>query len=223
MGKIVNSKTDKSGLKTRLEPEAYFQPGYLTKKRLITYWYQIDETLRLGANTILEIGPGNRFVTCCLERMGRHVNTLDIDYRLSPDCAGSVIDIPFRDSTFDAVMCFEVVEHLPFKYFPEALKEIRRVAKTYAVISMPDYERVYRIDIQLPKIGNIKKLISIPRLKKPAFSFNGEHFWEICRAGYSLNTIISCIQDIGFDVKNHYRVFEHPYHHFFILQKVSDR
>lgn len=130
----MNSKGDKPGLKPQLEPEIYFRPGYLNKKRFITYWHQIDEAHRLGPSTILEIGPGNRVVTGCLNRMGMRVNTLDIDYRLSPDCAGSVTDIPFRDSTFDVVICFEVLEHLPFQYFPAALKEIRRVSSTYAVI-----------------------------------------------------------------------------------------
>jgi hypothetical protein len=219
----VNFERDKPGLRPQLEPDIYFQPRYLTKKRFITYWHQIDEAHRLGSNTILEIGPGNRFVTDCLRRMGRRVNTLDIDYRLSPDCAGSVTDIPFRDSAFEVVICVEVLEHLPFHCFTPALKEIRRVSSTYAVISIPDYRRAYRIDIQVPRIGNIKKLIGLPRLKKPAFRFNGEHFWEIGRAGYPLQTIIRGIQDAGFDIKRHYRVFENPYHHFFILKKVSDR
>ncbi|MHA1380617.1 MAG: hypothetical protein ACTSRG_19795 [Candidatus Helarchaeota archaeon] len=49
--------------------------------------------------------------------------------------------------------------------------------------------------------------------------FNGEHYWEIGKAGYPLSKIIKDIQKTGFEVEKTYRVFENPYHRFFILRK----
>jgi len=50
-------------------------------------------------------------------------------------------------------------------------------------------------------------------------NFDGQHYWEIGKAGYSLNKIINEIQKTGFKVEKTYRIFENPYHRFFILKK----
>jgi 2-polyprenyl-3-methyl-5-hydroxy-6-metoxy-1,4-benzoquinol methylase len=48
---------------------------------------------------------------------------------------GSLYDLPFRDSSFDLVLCLEVLEHLKD---PEAgLRELRRVTRRHIVISVP--------------------------------------------------------------------------------------
>ena len=48
---------------------------------------------------------------------------------------------------------------------------------------------------------------------------NGEHYWEIGRAGYPLRKVIGEMRDVGFEIKKTYRVFEMPYHRFFVLVK----
>jgi hypothetical protein len=53
--------------------------------------------------------------------------------------------------------------------------------------------------------------------------FNGEHYWEIGKAGYplSISKNIKDIQRSGFKIERTYRIFEHPYHRFFILKKIN--
>jgi ubiquinone/menaquinone biosynthesis C-methylase UbiE len=48
---------------------------------------------------------------------------------------GSIYDIPFKDRSFDLVICNEVLEHVddPGK----ALSELERVTKKYCLISVP--------------------------------------------------------------------------------------
>jgi len=75
--------------------------------------------------------------------------------------------------------------------------------------------------MQIPKIGEIKKLIPLPRLKKPIHKFDGEHHWEIGKIGYPLDRITNSIKKKGFNIKRTYRIFEHPYHRFFILKKIE--
>jgi len=74
--------------------------------------------------------------------------------------------------------------------------------------------------LQIPKIGEIKWLIPLPRLRKPAHNFDGEHYWEIGKTGYSLHKIVNDIQNTGFKIEKTYRVFENPYHRSFILKKI---
>jgi len=204
-------------MKFQVEPNHYFCQPYDTKERFISYWHQINEIIKLTPQQVLEIGLGNRFVSTYLKERRINITTLDIDKKLNPDVAGNVLEIPFTDNYFDAVACYEVLEHLPYENFTEALSEIFRVSKLYVILSIPDGSRVYRFYVHIPKVGIFKKLIPFPRLKSPIHNFDGEHYWEIGKAGYSLKKIITDIERTGFNIKKTYRIFEQPYHRFFIL------
>lgn len=199
--------------------EHYYRPSYDSKERFISYWYQINEIIKFKPESILEIGIGNKFVSNYLKDRGFKITTLDIDKRLNPDVVSSILSIPFSSESFDVVACYEVLEHLPYHNFNKALTEMHRVCINYTILSLPDVNRIYRLDIQIPRIGEIKKLIPLPRVKKLVPKFNGQHHWEIGLRDYSLEKILLEIQKIGFEIKKTYRIFEFPYHRFFILTK----
>jgi len=208
-------------MKLQVEPNHYFNKSYDSKERFISYWTQINEIIKLNPKEVLDIGIGNGFVSNYLKKRGINLTTLDIDKRLNPDIVGSVLKLPFANKSFNVVTCYEVLEHLPYKDFNKALSEISRVSRPYAILSIPDANRVYRLSIQIPKIGYIKKLIPLPRLKRLIHNSDGEHYWEIGKVGYPLNKITSDIQSAGFKIERIYRVFEIPYHRFFILKKIT--
>lgn len=203
----------------QVEPNHYFNEFYDSKERWISYWHQINEIIKLNPKKVLEIGIGNGFVSKYLKERKLNIVTLDIDNRLNPDVVGSVLNIPLEDNSFDVVACYEVLEHLPYENFGRALSEIFRVSNSYAILSLPDVSRVYRLYIQIPKVGTFKRLMPLPRIKIPIHKFDGEHYWEIGKAGYSLNRIIEDIQKAGFKIEKTYRIFENPYHRFFIARK----
>lgn len=219
--KDEKKKTDK--LEPQVESSHYLRKEYNDKKRFITYWHQINELIELEAASILEIGIGNGLVANYLKQRGLNVTTMDIDERLNPDCVGSVLNMPFSDKYFEVVACFEVLEHLPYEDFPGALSEIHRVSSKYAVLSLPDSTRAYRLNIQVPKIGELMKLIPLPRLRPLKHEFDGEHYWEVGKAGYPLHRILGDIDKAGFRVVKMYRVFETPYHRFFVLTKSEKK
>lgn len=116
--------------------------------------------------------------------------------------------------------CYEILEHLPYGNFHKVISEIFRVSKSYAILSTPDARRVYRFNVQIPKFGEVKRLIALPRFRKFIHKFNGEHYWGIGKSGYSLNKITNDIQKSTFKIEKTYRVFEHPYHMSFMLRKI---
>lgn len=201
------------------EPTHYYD-NYDSKKRFCSYWHQIQEIILLKPTSILEIGIGNGLVSKYLRQKGFNVMTLDIDKRLNPDVEGSVLNVPFSDGAFEIVACYELLEHLPYENFEKALSEIFRVSVSYALLSLPDVNRVYRLYLQISKFREVRKLIPIPRLRRSVHHFNGQHNWEIGKAGYSLSKIINDIIGLGFNIEKTYRVFEMPYHRFFILKKI---
>jgi len=203
----------------RESSDHYFQAEYDNKGRFISYWHQVSELMSLKPVKVLEIGFGNGFLSAYLRRRGMPVTTLDIDAGLNPDITGSVLSIPLGDGAFDAVGCFEVLEHLPYGDFPRALAEIRRVACKSVVLSLPDHSAVYRLDIELPLLGEIRRLIPHPFPRPVPHVFDGTHYWVIGKAQYPLSRIEADMKAAGFEIGRTYRVFEFYGHRFFVLHK----
>ena len=201
------------------KPEDYFIPAYDTKGRFISYWYQINEILGREPRRVLEVGVGNKFVSGYLDSRGVEVVTVDIDERLEPDVTAPVTVIPFADASFDVVFCCQVLEHLPYENFRPALQELRRVASGIVLISLPDSRSYMKFTLQFSDWAATHRLLSHPRLKGRELSDAGEHHWEIGRRGYPLKRIKGDIRAAGLNTVRTHRIFENPYHHFFILER----
>jgi len=78
--------------------------------------------------------------------------------------------------------------------------------------------RAYHLYLQIPKIGDIRKLIEFPHRKQIIHKFDGEHYWEIGKKDFPLSKIIYDINSTGFTVIKTYRIFEFSYHRFFVLK-----
>lgn len=206
----------------QVEPDHYFSIGYDSKGRFCSYWHQINEIFSLKPGKVLEIGVGNGFVSKYLRERGLNIVTLDIDRRLKPDMLGTILALPFVDESFDFVGCYEVIEHLPFSDLNKALSEIFRVSNSFALLSTRDVSRFFRFSVEVPFIGEIKRFIPLPQLWKPVHHFDGQHYWEIGKAGYPLERIVTEMQKVGFQIIRTYRVFEKCQHRFFILRKRGE-
>lgn len=194
--------------------QSYYSWEYDKMERFLSYWHQIDQLRRLAPTTILEVGIGNGFVSEYLRKKNISVVTFDMEASLNPDVVGTVLQLPFKDSAFDAVLCCEILEHLPYVSFIACLKELARVSKRHFVISLPDREFAFPL-----RVGYSKKLFIIPRFMRRNFEINSMHQWEIGQWGLSSARLIRQIRAAGLIVKNTYRIFENPYHRFFVLVK----
>jgi SAM-dependent methyltransferase len=87
------------------------------------------------ARRIIEAVPEIALTGCDVSSMA-----LEIAASANPEgrfVAGSVVDLPFPDRSFDVVGCFEVLEHLPGDLPRRALSELARVARRAVVLSVP--------------------------------------------------------------------------------------
>ncbi|MEA2432009.1 MAG: hypothetical protein QOI19_2482 [Thermoleophilaceae bacterium] len=116
----------------------YESRAYLTKERLCSFWHQVDEVLALAPSRVLEVGPGPGLVTGWMKDAGVEVVTHDLDPEVRPQVEGSVTAIPLDDGAVDVTLCGQVLEHLPWADVPQALREIARVSRTGAVLTVPD-------------------------------------------------------------------------------------
>ena len=65
-------------------------------------------------------------------------NALSIGKNLHPHLAighGDIYDLPYKDDSFDMVICSEVLEHLAFP--AKAMEELVRVSKKYCLLAVP--------------------------------------------------------------------------------------
>jgi SAM-dependent methyltransferase len=87
------------------------------------------------ARRVIDAAPGISLTGCDVSR-----SALEIAAAANPEArfvAGSVVDLPFPDRSFDVVGCFEVLEHLPGNLPRRALSELGRVARHAVVLSVP--------------------------------------------------------------------------------------
>ena len=184
--------------------------------RWVSYYHQINEVLLQNPASVLEVGKGDG-VTGMYLKTNTDVSyrCLDIAEDLNPDIIGTVTDIPLEDKSVDVACCFEVLEHLPFEKFSVALAELSRIAKSAVIISLPHPGPTISINLRFPVVGSLKHVWKMPW--PSVHHFNGNHYWEIGKRGYSLSKIRSHLRSIG-KIEKDFIPPEDPYHHFFVIK-----
>lgn len=102
-----------------------------------------------GRRSVLDVGARDGYVTGQLAALFESVTALDLE---APQIAmervtcvaGDATRLDFSDDSFDAVVCTEVLEHIPCGLLEKACAEIARVARYDVVIGVP-----YRQDLRL--------------------------------------------------------------------------
>jgi|SRR3989344_1906584 len=189
---------------------------YSFEGRFVSYYWQLREVLALNPQSVLEVGAGDRvFGNFLKENTDVLYVCVDIAEDLRPDVVGSVLALPFPDKSHDVVCAFEVLEHLPFEQFDKALSELCRVARTYAAISIPHFGPMLSFSLKIPFLPQIRCAFKIPFPRRHVF--NGEHYWELGKGGFSPALIRQKLSVYG-EVVRDFVPFGNPYHHFFVIK-----
>lgn len=107
--------------------------------------------LPTDVRSVLDAGCGNGVLTNLLDGQTSVVG-IDRSYAAlqwvsSSKCQGDLVELPFADNTFDAVVSTEVLEHLPTPLFAQVLDEMVRVTRRYILISVP-----YDEDLEIGRV-----------------------------------------------------------------------
>ncbi len=195
----------------------YAGGAYRSGERWISYYHQIELVRALRPSTLLEVGVGEGVVARELHNTGVAVTTVDIAPDLAPDVLGSVTELPFPDKSFDVVLAAEILEHITFDDVPKALHEIARVARHGAVISIPHPGYVFSIVYKVPLFPKIELYGQIPFFWQ-THRFNGQHYWELGKKGYSISTFLRLAKEAGLTCATITKHADDPGHRFFLFK-----
>ena len=202
----------------QVERDHYFRDSYFTHDRWASYWYQISSIKQLKVSSVLEIGVGNGVVADILRKFGMEVTSLDIDQTLQPDIVGSVIEMPIPDESFDIILAAEILEHIRWEDVPTALREAYRASKGYALITLPHSGYTFAMIWKFPLIVWKFWIWKLPHFWK-THQFNGEHYWELGKKGFSTAVIRKEFEKAGFEILSARRHADDPAHYHFLLKK----
>ncbi|MCK5021966.1 MAG: class I SAM-dependent methyltransferase [Candidatus Pacebacteria bacterium] len=200
----------------------YLQKGYIHKPRWYSFYHQYQNIFNLNPKNVLEIGVGGGIVANILRENNIDITTIDNDPETNPDIIGSVLEIPLKDYSFDMVVAFEILEHLPFESFSIALKEMRRVARKNIIISLPDHGKsLLRLTLKIPFIKEKNIQLRIPAINNKKYWKPSGHHWEMGNIDYSYNKIAKEINNSGLKIIGSYIPNESAWTRYFILKKYE--
>ena len=127
----------------------YDEMAYFSIIPIQRYWqrkrFQIIVNYALDIPFVLDVGCGSSVIL----RSHPHIVGMDISFPkllymrkyLVPLFRATIYTLPFKDKSFDGIICSEVIEHIPDKR--NWLKELTRVIKPggYLILGTPDYGR----------------------------------------------------------------------------------
>lgn len=117
-----------------------YYPVYRAKNDLIeTFMRNIPKSAR-----ILDLGCGEGVLVEKFGKEGYDIVGLDYNYSSPRILHGSILDLPFSDSSFDLVLCLDVIEHLCVDEQDLAFREVWRILKPNgtAVFALPNLAHI---------------------------------------------------------------------------------
>ena len=198
-------------------PAQHYGSRYDDWDKWLTYFWTIRNVLDHGLPSVLEVGVGSKVVSSVLRNNEVRLTTLDIDPNLEPDYVASVTDMPFAENAFDGIVCTEVLNHMPWEQTRQAIREIHRVTRRLAFVTVPHFTLSFALLLRLPllKLHELRLRLPFPK----ALKSSGPHCWECGRPGYSVAKLRKEFRDAGFIIVSEQRPPTQYSSCFFVLQK----
>lgn len=200
------------------ESQEYTKPDYLAPRRLSSYGYQYFLALKTKCQSFANIGSANFLLRDMLHSQGLYVVDSDIDINTKPSITAALPFLPFKNNAFEVILCFQVLEHLPYDLFSLCIKEMIRVGENYLIISLPDRSLSKKQRLKY-SIYQVFRHPSEWKKFRP-IEIDQEHFWEVGQNNLDCETVMEVFRTNNLELIEHFRNPYFDYHHFFLL-KIS--
>jgi Methyltransferase domain len=122
---------------------------------------RIEDTLAMipsYCKSLLEVGCGSSSILNRVEvpcAFGTDLVRRGLRLARRPVVVSSIYALPFADNSVDTVLCAEALEHLEPDTLPEAVAELKRVARSHVVITVPNQEDLLFSSHSCPVCGQV--------------------------------------------------------------------
>lgn len=130
---------------------ALWKPERYTTRDQVARFAEVAGMIPTDAESVLDVGCGNgafvryvrdaRRISCLgLERSRAAIEIAKQAFDLEIT-EGDIAEIPFEDNSVDLVAALQVLEHLPYRVYGQALREMERVSRKYLLVDVPFREK----------------------------------------------------------------------------------
>lgn len=182
----------------------------------------------LVTGDLLEVGTGDGVVRRCAEPFVRSTTVMDINPQLQPDVLGNLLDPqPALAGRFDAVVCTEVLEHIPHAQFPLCLSHLRSFLRPGGLLFLTLPHRKGHMLVVTPRqrllkwrfpVGLTSLSEAYNRFVRRRIWIDPHHCWEIGDGQVQRAEVDAALADAGLRT----RAFQElPYCDYWVLQHVG--
>ena len=93
-----------------------------------------------------------------------------------------------------------------------------RVSKKYIFISLPDHRHIlFHSRVKIPFLKYKEFMVRLQSTEKHVF--DGQHYWEIGKRGFSVARVLQAIRDCGLTVTDKFAPSDTPVNYYFVIEK----
>ena len=113
---------------------------YYSEKRITHQWLQVDLLKSLSVQSVLEVGPYLGLVTAMAASAGYDVTTLDVESHSQGIGSERHIQANVREVApeqiqgFDAILCCETLEHIPWEKIDAVLRRLADAGAPWLIV-----------------------------------------------------------------------------------------
>lgn len=114
-----------------------YYPLYMAKKEFIIHF--LEKFHR--DITIIDIGCGEGVFIDELRKIGfKNIIGVDKNYSSKIVIRGDIMNLPFRNNSFDVALLLDIIEHIPLESQKSAVNEVKRIIKNNGllIVSVPN-------------------------------------------------------------------------------------
>ena len=207
-----------------LSPRQYLaQVDFYTWTR---HFHVLRDLCALVQGDVLEVGTGDGVVRRCLQPLVRSYTVVDVNAQLQPDVLADLrVPQPALAGRFDAVVCTEVLEHIPFADLPLCLSQLHGFLRPGGLLFLTLPHRKGHMLVVTPRQRLLKwrfpvGLTSLSeawnRFVRRRIWIDPHHCWEIGDGHVTRAQVESRLRGAGLTTE---RFTELPYCDYWVLRR----
>ena len=190
------------------------------------HYHVIKDLLARVDGDVFEVGTGDGVVRRCIEPFVRRYAVMDLNPHLKPEVQGNLLEPqPQLAGRFDAAVCTEVLEHVPFEHFATGMANLAAVLRDGGLLFLTVPHRKGHLLVVTPRqhlrtwrfpFGTTSWSEAYNRFVRRRIWIDPNHCWEIGDGRVTRSMVERSLSAQGFATESFAAL---PYCDYWVLRK----